>query len=237
VVRKLFRRTLKYFVCPILLASSLLAIGYFTPRKWSHPTSQDCQTSIHKIYVSGDQMHVNLVLPVQNQVFDWNQFIPTQTIGRSSQTYRYLKFGWGDRDFYMNTPNWSEVRITSVLRALLMPGNPTALYVQGYPEFPQEDGVTIKCIGVTQPDYLRLVNFIQNSFQRDPRGQPIRIQDGYDATSGFYKATGHYSILRTCNTWAADGLRAAHLNTPLWSGLAPAVMRHVRGCTCEESSK
>lgn len=174
-------------------------------------------------------MHINLILPMQNSAFDWKQFLSIEKIGRDTQeNYHYLKFGWGDRDFYMNTPNWSEVKISNVLRALFMPGNPTAMYVQGFSSFPQEKDVEVTCIGVSRKEYLQLASFIQNSFQRNPQGRPVRIQDGSEASSGFYEATGHYSALRTCNTWAAEGLRAANVNTPVWSGLASAVMMHSR---------
>ncbi|KAM3115940.1 TIGR02117 family protein [Phormidesmis sp. 146-33] len=228
---KFFKRSGQVFLGSVFVVASLLAIGYFTPRKWN--ASQTCD-SPYRIYVEGDQMHVNLILPVRNQTNDWNQFLPIQKIGRDSQeNYRYLKFGWGDRDFYMNTPNWSEVRITNVLRALFMPGNPTAMYVQGFTDLPQEKGVEIKCVGVSQQDYSQMVDFIQNSFERDANGAPIRIQDGGNETSGFYEGTGHYSALKTCNTWAANGLRAANINTPLWSGLASSVMRQIQGCECD----
>jgi uncharacterized protein (TIGR02117 family) len=233
VNRKFFKQSCKYVFASIFVMTSLLTIGYFTPRKWGTASPQACD-SPYRVYVEGDQMHVNLILPVRTQTDDWNQFLPIQTIGRDTQeNYRYLKFGWGDRDFYMNTPSWSEVKITHVLRALFMPGNPTAMYVQGFTDLPQEKGVEIKCVGVSQKEYSQLVDFIQNSFQSDTKGIPIRIQDGSNDTSGFYEATGHYSALKTCNTWAADGLRAANINTPLWSGLAPAVMRQVQGCECD----
>jgi uncharacterized protein (TIGR02117 family) len=225
VNRKFLKQSCKVVFSSVFVVASLLAIGYFTPRKWDAP--QTCNRP-YQIYVEGDQMHVNLILPVQSQAHDWNQFLPIQTIGRDQQKpYRYLKFGWGDRDFYMNTPNWSEVKITNVLRALFMPRNPTALYVEGFTDLPQEKGVEIKCVGVSQKEYLQMVDFIQNSFQRDPKGAPIRIQDGAGDTSGFYEATGYYSVLKTCNTWAANGLRAANINTPLWSGLASSVMRQL----------
>ena len=223
----LLRRTWRYFVAPILITTILLGIGYVTPRKWG-TSSQSCQNQPFKIYVAGDSMHVNLILPVQNQAFDWSQFLSIDQIGRDAQQrYRYLKFGWGDRDFYMNTPSWSEMKISNALRSLFMPGNPTALYVEGDAELPNEPNVELKCVGVSQQDYLQLVAFIKASFQQTNHGQPIRIQDSAIATSGFYEATGHYSILRTCNTWAADGLDSANIQTPIWSGLASAVMRQI----------
>jgi len=221
------KRTLRYVVAPIVITTTLLGVGYVTPRRWGTP-AHSCQTQPFRIYAAGDSMHVNLILPVQNQAFDWSQFLSLDHIGRDAQqNYRYLKFGWGDRDFYMNTPSWSQVKIPNVLRSLFMPGNPTALYVEGYSELPNEQNVELKCVGVNQKDYLQLVNFIKASFQPDPQGQPIRIQDSSIDTSGFYEAIGHYSILRTCNTWAADGLDAAKVKTPIWSGLAPAVMRQL----------
>lgn len=226
----------KCLFCPVLVIAALLTVGYFTPRKWEN-AAPNCKTSPYKVYIAGDKMHVNLILPVQNQAFDWKRFLSIEEIGRDTQeNYRYLKFGWGDRDFYMNTPSWSQVKISSVLRALLMPGNPTAMYVQGSPNIPQEQA-EIKCVGVSQKDYLQLVRFIQDSFQQTKQGTPLRIQDGAEAASGFYEATGHYSALKTCNTWAANGLRAANINTPLWSGLASAVMMHVdTDCACDSSS-
>ena len=228
----ILRRTWRYFVTPILVTATLLGIGYVTPRRWGTP-SQNCQSQPFKIYVAGEPMHVNLIFPVQNQAFDWSQFLPVGQIGRDAQpSYRYLKFGWGDRDFYMNTPNWSEVKISSVLRSLFMPGNPAALYVEGYAELPHEQNVKLKCVGVNQKDYLQLVSFIKASFQQTAQGQPIRMQAA-TATSGFYEATGHYSILKTCNTWAAEGLDTANIQTPLWSGLASAVIRQIpNSCEC-----
>ena len=226
------RRTWRYFIAPILITTTLLGIGYVTPRKWGLP-SQSCHQPF-RIYVEGNAMHVNLILPVQNQAFDWGQFLSIDQIGRDAQQrYQYLKFGWGDRDFYMNTPSWSEVKIPNVLRSLWMPGNPTALYVEGYAKLPSEKNIELKCVGVSQKDYLQLVAFIKASFQQTSQGRPIRIQDSSIATSGFYEATGHYSILQTCNTWAANGLDTANIQTPLWSGLATAVMRQIpSGCEC-----
>ncbi len=227
------KRTWRTFFAPILIATTLLGVGYFTPRRWGMP-SQNCQTQPFKIYVESDSMHVNLILPVQNQAFDWSQFLDLDQIGKDTQqSYRYLKFGWGDRDFYMNTPSWSEVKLSSVLRSLFLPGNPAALYVEGDAQLPHDQTADLKCVRVSQDDYLKLVGFIKASFQQTSQGQPIRIQDSTIATSGFYEATGHYSILRTCNTWAADGLDSAHIQTPLWSGLASAVIRQIPNhCEC-----
>jgi uncharacterized protein (TIGR02117 family) len=207
----------------------VLAIGYFTPRQW-FPSA--CQAQPIQIYAAGEANHVNLVVPVKTATYDWGEWLDLTRLGRQPQTYRYLKLGWGDRAFYMNTPTWGDVQVTNALRALFAPGNAAALYVQGYVDLPAESGVTVKCIQLSPANYRQLVAFLQASFQVTA-GRPQLIQPGYEPTSAFYEATGHYSILRTCNSWAAEGLQAAQVNTPLWSGLAAAVMRQIPNCACK----
>jgi uncharacterized protein (TIGR02117 family) len=177
------------------------------------------------IYLEGDIQHVNLLLPVANDQVDWNSFLSPGPIGSETGVrYQYLKFGWGDRDFYRNTPNMAAFQLPKALHALLAPGNVTTVHVQGYGALPVAE--PLKCVALKAPEYRRLVGFIQASFQQTAQ-RPIRIQDGFTPSSGFYEGTGHYSILRTCNTWAAEGLDAAGVNTPLWTALAPAVWRQI----------
>lgn len=231
-------RRLRRYSCYFLLTLPLLfVLGYLTPQSWSVFLPQDCSQAQFRVYVAGEAMHVNLVLPVRDSVTDWSQYLDLNQLGRKAgQNYRYLKFGWGDRGFYMETPSWSDVRLSNALRALFWPGNPTVLYVQGYDTLPQEAGVELRCMTLTAENYQRLVQALQASFQLQA-GRPLRLKDGYGETSGFYAATGYYSVLRTCNTWAADILRAGGINTPVWSALASAVMLHARnGCPCASVS-
>jgi uncharacterized protein (TIGR02117 family) len=217
-----------------------LAMGYFTPRQWggsrggSRVSCGQAQANAQRypIYIEGNIQHVNLLLPVANDQVDWNRFLSPGPIGSETGVrYKYLKFGWGDRDFYRNTPSMAAFQLPKALHALLAPGNPTTVHVQGYPALPTpaEPGQAepLKCVALTGPEYRRLAGFIQASFQQTPEHRPIRIQDGFTPSSGFYEGTGHYSILRTCNTWAAEGLDAAGVTTPLWTALAPAVWRQI----------
>jgi uncharacterized protein (TIGR02117 family) len=223
----------RYSALTMLGMAIVLAIGYFMPRQWG-PAA--CDNQPIEIYVAGEAAHVNLIVPVTTTAYDWGEFLDLATLGRKPAAYRYLKMGWGDRAFYINTPTWSEFQLTNALRALVAPNNPAALYVQGYVDLPQAAGVEVKCVRLSAANYRQLVAFLQASFQltADQPHSPQPIQAGYEPTSSFYEATGHYSILRTCNSWAAEGLESANVNTPLWSGLASAVMRQIpSGCNCK----
>jgi hypothetical protein len=101
------------------------------------------------------------------------------------------------------------------------------------PQYPNEQ---LKCLRLGRTDYLSLMGFINNTFQLSPDGSKQRIGSGQDRESSFFAANGSYSILNTCNSWTADGLRAANVNTPLWGGLATPVMQQLRnGCECSST--
>jgi uncharacterized protein (TIGR02117 family) len=90
------------------------------------------------------------------------------------------------------------------------------------------DSEAIECIAIDKNDYVNLMEYIDRSFQKDDRGEKIRIANGHFDRGGFYAAEGTYSIVNTCNDWTAIGLREADLNTPLWSGLSTSILRHLK---------
>jgi uncharacterized protein (TIGR02117 family) len=211
----------------------VLAIAAITPRQWHIPPNPDCR---YTIYIASDGMHTNFFVPVRTAIYDWSQQLDLAAIGSDAAAdYHYLQFGWGDRIFYMGTPSWKEFRITNALRALFYWHNPSAIFVKGHAAAPQTGNESVTCLRLSQTDYLALMHFLQATFQTNAEGRVTRLGSGQDGTSSFYAATGLYSILRTCNSWTAEGLRAANVNTPLWGGLAPAVMRQLRnGCECHD---
>jgi uncharacterized protein (TIGR02117 family) len=221
------KRILYYCLVAIALFFILLAIGYFTPIRSCNVTAEKCE---FPVCIDHDQMHTNIVVPSQNQIVDWSQFISFPDIGRDAvANYKYLTFGWGDRDFYIQTPTFADLNLITAFKALFLP-TPSTLLVQGFAELPANRAN--KCVKVTQTEYLQLTHFIQKTFKLNSQGKPIRIANGSLLSSGFYEANGTYSILRTCNDWTAEGLRKANVDTPLWAGLSSAVVLHFRR-TCE----
>jgi uncharacterized protein (TIGR02117 family) len=205
----------------VVTIATLLIMGYFTPRKWVNTPKTDCH---YPVCLANVGVHTNIIVPIRNPIFDWQQRLGLRELkGERANSFRYLSFGWGDRLFYMQTPTPADFKLTNALDALLTPG-PAVMYVEGYAQLPQ--GVELKCVKVDRRDYLNLMAFIQASFQTDPQQRAMRAGDGYNANASFYEAHGRYSVLRTCNTWTAESLRAADFNTPLWDATSAAVMHH-----------
>jgi uncharacterized protein (TIGR02117 family) len=212
---------LKWVTIGSLTTALVLTIAAQLPRRGGTQVSS-CKNSPYSVYLVADSMHVDLMVPVENSAFNWRSMVKLETIGKEKRNdYQYLKFGWGDRDFYMNTPSLDQVQYPRLIRTLFAPGNPTAIHINGYQEIPIDDTHVTKCVGLTQTQYLNLVAYLRRSFRN---GKPDRIQDGFVAAAGFYEATGFYSVANTCNNWVAGALDSADVTTPLWSGLSGPIM-------------
>lgn len=57
-----------------------------------------------------------------------------------------------------------------------------------------------------------MVRFLADSFARDAEGRMLPAREEALMGSFFYKAARGYSLLYTCNRWAAEGLQAAGLS-------------------------
>lgn len=221
----------KLFFCVFiacLCMVAVLAIGYVTPRNWGNYSQVNCTVPVA---ISNQGIHTDIIIPVKNQYFNWQQYLPLTEIGREGNSdYKYLAFGWGDRAFMLATPTSATINPVTAFNALFLP-TPSTMHVQGYWAMPQN--TESKCVKISGANYLRLANFIKNSFQLDVTGNKIKISYGYHNSDSFYEATGNYSILRSCNDWTAEALRKAEVNTPVWSTLSSAIMLHLNsGCQC-----
>lgn len=206
----------------ILSLTIFLTIGYLTPSKWGNYAQADGTIFL---YISNEGIHTQIIVPVKNEYFDWNQFLPLTQIGREATSdYKYLSLGWGDRAFMLETPTSGSINPVTAFKALFLP-TPSTLHVQGYRVLPLN--IETKCVKISGKNYLLLVSFINNSFQLDAAGKLMKISYGYDNSDSFYEAKGSYSILRTCNDWTAEALQKAEVNTPLWSTLSWAIMFHL----------
>ncbi|MEG4012483.1 MULTISPECIES: DUF2459 domain-containing protein [unclassified Microcoleus] len=225
------RKIIKRLGIVILSFTAVLTIGYLTPRKWGNYSQADCTISL---YISNEGIHTEIIVPVKNQYFDWNQFLPLTEIGRDTTSdYKYLSFGWGDRAFMLENPSSGSINLVTGLKALIFP-TPSTVQVQGYRVFPPDRET--KCVKISGANYLRMVIFIKNTFQLDTGGNKIKISYGDNKNDSFYEARDSYSILRTCNDWTAEGLQKAEVNTPLWSTLPSSIMFHLNsGCECRSN--
>jgi uncharacterized protein (TIGR02117 family) len=187
------------------------------------------------IFLRSNGVHVDLALPVRSAVADLSTAFPARHFGGPVEALGYIGFGWGDRDFYLHTQTWADVRLAGAVSALLGL-KPTVLHVQ-YMEPRLFAGERIAIV-VTAAQYARLVAYIQATLKRDEHSQPVAIaKAGYGADDAFFEANGSYSLISTCNEWIRRGLSVAGIRTARWSPFDAALRYQLRSKTGGDVSR
>jgi len=211
---------------PIGLAATYLtaaAAGGLLP----HGVAADPGPQEIEIFVHSNGVHTDLLLPVSTLGIDWRRRLPFDDPDVADGGFAYLAFGWGDRAFYLTTPSWSELKLSTALLALSGLDS-TVMHVQAASAPPP--GPHSGRMRLTVDQYRHLVAFIEQSFEHDSAGTPIPIAGAhyFGPHDAFYEARGHYSAFNTCNEWAREALSSADQPTALWAPFDIALFHHLR---------
>ena len=169
-----------------------------------------------EMFVTSNGVHTDFVLPVVTPYRDWRPLAP-------NAAYPFLAIGWGDRDFYLATPTWNDLKASTALRAAFGL-NGTVLHVESMGRPVVSDRA--RALRLSPDQYRRLLAYVEAGFARDAANGYRRIAGAhYNADDAFYEATGRYSVIVTCNEWAREGLAAAGVRVPLWSPFTWSLFR------------
>ncbi len=102
--------------------------------------------------------------------------------------------GWGDIGFYLETPEWSDLKASVAFKAASGLST-TAIHATYYKYL--KEGADCKKIMISAAQYDRLIKYITESFQHDASGNflPIKTNANYGKTDAFYEANGSYSAV------------------------------------------
>ncbi|GGB65387.1 hypothetical protein GCM10007424_01650 [Flavobacterium suaedae] len=176
------------------------------------------------VYINSNGVHTDIVVPVKNNIKDWTTVIPfSHTIANDSLA-QYVAFGWGDRAFYLETPQWSDLKASTAFNAAFHLGT-SAMHTRFYRTL-QEDEECIK-LKISKSNYKKLVTYIDNSFAYSESKQVKWIANrSYNNYDAFYEAKGKYSLFYTCNTWTNNALKAANQKAALWTLYDKGILYH-----------
>lgn len=175
------------------------------------------------IYVRTNGVHTWIMMPQRNRYMDWRPYAPARDLRDPRWgNANYVAIGYGNREFYLNTPTWADLSARTAALAMFGRG-PSLLHVEHVHD-PEPDQWQ-RPIKLTPGQYRRLVAFIAPRFRRDAAGHTIPVRGrGYADDDAFYEANGGYSFVLTCNEWTGRALRAAGVRTGLWTPLSQSVM-------------
>ena len=178
------------------------------------------------IYLKSNGVHTDLVLPIRTAIKDWSAKIKFEHLPSKDSTHQFIAFGWGDKGFYLDTPEWADLKFSTAFKAAFHLGT-SAMHTTFYKQMKEHKNCIKVNLSATQ--YQQLVYYIEDSFQYDATEQPIFIPaTTYGQNDSFYEAHRTYNLFYTCNTWANQGLKAAGLKAALWTPSDKGIFYHYR---------
>lgn len=208
-----------------LLAGLVLAALLFALAGWigsSIPRNGDWRQPRDgiDILVETNGVHTALVVPLVTPDKDWRVEFPATDLADPDRPYTHVSISWGEREVFLNTPTWADLRPSTVLRIIGIGGD-GLLHVAHYVRPAPSDNE--RPLRLSRAEYRRLVAAIERSLPRGPRVH----YPGYDRYDVFYEAPGRYTVTNTCNQWTSNTLARAGVRTGWWTPFAGGVMKWV----------
>ncbi len=174
-----------------------------------------------EIFVISNAVHADIVVPLNAGSIDWRRRFPSELFRGNTTFATHAAIGWGDRGFFLETPTWSDLKVTTAAKALLVPSE-SCLHV--YLTNPQFLTSSRRSVRITPQQYDQLCNFIDSSFKRDDSDnyQPIP-GISYSHNDAFFASNWSYHAFATCNCWAGSALRSAGVRCGWFTPLPKSV--------------
>ena len=167
------------------------------------------------IYLTTNDIHADLILPMRHPLMDWSSFIDLTDYSERGQKAGWVEFGWGDRRFYLEMPTWDQFTMDLAVDALFFPST-AIMHVSAIP-FAPNTYTNLYRVSLSFDQYEKIVSYIKNSFALK-EGRPQLIpKSGYTDYDNFYDGVGSYSLLNTCNAWTSSALASAGLPRPAFT--------------------
>jgi uncharacterized protein (TIGR02117 family) len=214
-----------------LLAIPLLAVLYvgtacvlmFWPANAKPPDGPAASEPRVQAWVLSNGVHTDLVFPIQSASIDWRQLFPLTHFRAVPADAEFIAIGWGDREFYLNTPTWSDLTASRALGAMAG-GNRALLHITYLGRSQLRRNAFY--LPLSEAQYARLTDYVRAAL---PSGRATPIAGAhYGDDDAFYEAEGGYHLFETCNTWSGRGLRQAGVKASRWTPFDFNVTWHLR---------
>ncbi|TAN47365.1 MAG: DUF2459 domain-containing protein, partial [Rhodospirillales bacterium] len=167
---RFLRHVLAVLLAPVLIAGLWLLAALGLGAVPSGQSIQPMQEGV-EIALLSNGWHVDLALPVNEAGIDWSADFPASDTA-SAPPRPWILLGWGDRDFYLETPQLSDLKPGTAINALLGRG-PAVLHVVHLERL--DEGPHLRRLKISPETYRALAARLKDSARRDPAGRTILI--------------------------------------------------------------
>jgi len=202
ILGKIGKWVLFILMIPVVYLSVAFLLTTITVDKKDNTTISD-----KTIFLSTNGVHLDVVIPKKDIVTELLAGIKT------TSTENYLSFGWGEENFYLNTPTWNDLTFSTAFKALFL-NSSTLIHITRYRQ-KQNGWVEIK---ITETALQHLNTYLLNTFKVGENKNKVILENkGYTTIDDFYEAKGNYTCFNTCNSWVNTGFKQSGLKACYWT--------------------
>ncbi len=210
------KKILKYFIwtsgvvlsIPILYLIIALILS-FIPQNTDEPG-----LPTEEIYLSSNGVHLEIILNKR----DLSPGLAKRIHKKDAD--EYYSFGWGEKNFYLNTPTWGDLTFSTAFNAAFLKNN-TLIHVYRYPE-KKEDWISVP---LDSEQLLSVNQYITRNFKLFKGDSISLLSESYGDNDEFYEALGRYSFRNTCNSWVNRCFYESGLPCCLWTPFDFSLLR------------
>ena len=200
------------------LVFSGIWIGASIPRNadWKEPENGIL------ILIETNGTHTGLVVPLANAQADWRSIFPDIPAYTGHGQVTHVAFGWGEKEVFLNTPTWGDLRLTTALRIAVLGGDSV---MRLHPYTHPAPGTWHRPLRLRPEEYARLAKAIVATLPPPAPGKPRQTLRGFDPEAIHYPTRGRYTLVRGCNQRVSDALAQAGVKVGWWTPFASGVTR------------
>lgn len=211
---RIFFEMLFAFICIYMLIFLVISPFSIAAEKTTDPKTET-------IYLSTNGIHSDIILPIRHPLKDWKKTLDLEKKLAVDTFQTHLKFGWGDKKFFLKTKEWSDMEVGTVLNTVFGRGPGAMHLILCTPK--DLDKKRLVKLHLTKKQYQRLCAFIHNSFQFE-NGQAKAIENHpYGTYDFFFDSSIEYNMTYTCNTWTNNALKRGGQKACVWTPFKGAI--------------
>lgn len=190
-------------------------LGFLMLSPFSHSREQSTEPETETILISTNGIHSDIILPIRNPLMNWEKHLGIHQALQVDTFQTHLKFGWGDKQFFMRTKEWSDMEVGVVLKTIFGRGAGAMHLILCTPK--DLDSNSYIALNLSKTQYIRLCNFIAYSFQYQGEKAKQIVNHPYGSYDLFFDSKLSYNMFFTCNTWTNKALHTAGQASCYWT--------------------
>lgn len=218
---KAVRRTFTAILAIIAIAGLAGWIGSSIPR--GDPLV-DAPADPVEIMIATNGVHTEIVVPAVNSTKDWRETLPSVAQTASGGATTHIAIGFGERDVFINTPTFYDMRLSTALRVATTGGEGMIRVINlANPSVHQNR----RKLTISGEQYRLLVEALEDDLPPPAAGKTRIFETSTYDRGRYYASPQRYTLITTCNQWTSDRLAKAGIRTGWFTPFSGGVMKWV----------